>query len=127
MANERGKDLLVGAVVGGLLGAVTALLFAPKSGRELRADISEQAHAVSEKTQHVAEQFVDKSKQVATTVGTKTQEIAKTVSEHTTEWAGKAKETAVHLAQEVKGWKTCKQTDETSPAAATLEIVEEEK
>ncbi|WP_193394523.1 YtxH domain-containing protein, partial [Paenibacillus sp. A3] len=35
-AEKRNKDLLVGAVIGGVLGAVTALLFAPKSGRELR-------------------------------------------------------------------------------------------
>lgn len=34
------KGLLLGAVIGGAVGAVAALLLAPKSGRELRDDIA---------------------------------------------------------------------------------------
>lgn len=34
------KDFLVGTVIGATIGAGLALLFAPKSGRELRGDIS---------------------------------------------------------------------------------------
>ena len=84
MSNEKkGKDLLIGAVVGGILGAATALLFAPKSGRELRSDISEQAQAAS-----------DKTVQIASTVSQKTQEVAKTVSTTTSELFGKAKDAA---------------------------------
>ncbi|MBM4178748.1 MAG: YtxH domain-containing protein [Ignavibacteria bacterium] len=36
------KGFLVGAVVGGAVGAVLALLFAPKAGRELRRDIADR-------------------------------------------------------------------------------------
>ena len=35
--NMNGKDFLLGAVVGGVIGAITALLLAPKPGDELRA------------------------------------------------------------------------------------------
>lgn len=93
-ADKKGKDLLVGAVVGTLLGAVTALLLAPKSGRELRADISQGVHNVSEKTQQVAGTVTDKSKQIAGTISDKTQQAVQTISRQTSEWADKAKETA---------------------------------
>lgn len=118
MASQKGKDLLVGAIVGTVLGAVTALLFAPKSGRELRADIAEQYNNVSEKTQEIAGQLAEKSK-----------EVAKSVSEHTVEWAGKTKEAALGIADQVKTWKNGKQesasaealTAEASVAATTQE------
>lgn len=37
--NNVGKGLLVGFLAGGMVGAVLALLYAPKSGKELRGDI----------------------------------------------------------------------------------------
>jgi len=37
------KGFIVGALVGGAMGAITALLFAPKSGEELRRDISDKS------------------------------------------------------------------------------------
>ena len=43
------KDFLIGALVGGIVGAVTALLLAPKSGKEMRSDLNFQAHALKEK------------------------------------------------------------------------------
>ncbi len=45
MAQNDGmlKGLVIGILAGGALGAVLALLYAPKSGRELRADIKEKA------------------------------------------------------------------------------------
>ena len=41
MANENnfGKGMLIGFLTGGAIGAALALLYAPKSGRELRQDI----------------------------------------------------------------------------------------
>lgn len=45
MANNNGllKGLIIGVLAGGAVGALIALLYAPKSGRELRADIKEKA------------------------------------------------------------------------------------
>jgi gas vesicle protein len=37
------KGLVIGMIAGGAVGAVVALLFAPKSGKELRADIRDKA------------------------------------------------------------------------------------
>ncbi|RKN85419.1 YtxH domain-containing protein [Paenibacillus ginsengarvi] len=110
----RGKDFLLGAIVGGVLGAVTALLLAPKSGKELRADLSEQAHLIGEKTHELAE-----------TVGGKTQVIAKQVSEHTGEWMQKAKEVVDSVSEEVKAWKDARKeavvsSEEMMPADAEV-------
>ncbi len=46
MAENNGgmtKGLLIGLLTGGAIGAIVALLYAPKSGKELRADIREKA------------------------------------------------------------------------------------
>jgi gas vesicle protein len=43
---NRATNFLIGAIVGGLLGAGLALLFAPKSGVELRQDITDYADQV---------------------------------------------------------------------------------
>ena len=45
--NMNGKDFLLGAVVGGVIGAITALLLAPKPGDELRADIKDTVNTVT--------------------------------------------------------------------------------
>ncbi|MFD0870099.1 Gas vesicle protein [Chlamydia abortus] len=84
MSNKmNGKDFLVGAMVGSVIGAVTALLLAPKSGRELRKDIADQAQQLSDKTQ----------------------KIAGNIGHQTSEWFGKAKEVAGTVVEEVKAWK----------------------
>jgi gas vesicle protein len=44
-----GKGFLLGAVIGGAVGAVVALLFAPKSGRELRQDIADKGEELYNK------------------------------------------------------------------------------
>lgn len=45
------RGFLLGAIVGGAVGAVVALLFAPKSGSELRKDISEKGEDLYDKAQ----------------------------------------------------------------------------
>ncbi len=42
------KGLAIGILAGGAIGAVLALLYAPKSGKELRAEIKERADSVIE-------------------------------------------------------------------------------
>ncbi|KAA0549063.1 hypothetical protein FZW96_03885 [Bacillus sp. BGMRC 2118] len=43
---SSGSDFVAGAVIGALVGAATALLLAPKAGKELRADLNETASSV---------------------------------------------------------------------------------
>jgi gas vesicle protein len=41
--NQMMKGVLIGLLAGGAIGAILALLYAPKSGKELRAEIREKA------------------------------------------------------------------------------------
>ena len=59
------KHVLLGTAVGSVLGAVTALLLAPKSGKELRSDISEQIHKIGEKTERLASAVSSKTQNIA--------------------------------------------------------------
>ncbi|MCH7322437.1 YtxH domain-containing protein [Solibacillus sp. MA9] len=43
------KDFIIGALVGGIVGAATALLLAPKAGSELRSDVAIQAVTLKDK------------------------------------------------------------------------------
>ena len=38
--NSSAKGIMIGFLAGGAIGGITALLLAPKSGKELRSDIS---------------------------------------------------------------------------------------
>ncbi len=38
------KGFVIGAIIGGAIGAITALLLAPKSGKELRQEIAEKSN-----------------------------------------------------------------------------------
>lgn len=58
---QSNRKFWIGAIVGGVVGGVTALLFAPKSGRELRQDIADGAKQATEKTQQIAQQIGDKT------------------------------------------------------------------
>lgn len=45
------RGFLMGALVGGAIGGIVALLFAPKSGRDLRRDIADKTEEVYDKAQ----------------------------------------------------------------------------
>jgi len=59
------KGFLFGALAGAIVGSVTALLFAPKSGKELRGDIAEGAQKVGDTTARFAHQVGDGASEVA--------------------------------------------------------------
>jgi gas vesicle protein len=58
MENDYRK--IAGAfLVGGLIGAAVALLYAPQSGRETRKDITKTARRIKKETVHLVEDAVD--------------------------------------------------------------------
>lgn len=77
------KDFMIGALVGGIIGAATALFYAPKAGRELRNDITEQAKNISEKTDKLRRDITETAKEktsiVSEAVSTKSAEIVSRV------------------------------------------------
>jgi gas vesicle protein len=78
MAQENdgmAKGLIVGFIAGSIVGAAIALLYAPKAGKELRADIKEKAGDLIDDAQEYMEraktkavEIVNEGKQKATTL-----------------------------------------------------------
>ena len=92
------KDFVVGAIVGGIVGAATALFLAPKSGKELRKDLSEQGSVLMEKSAPLMEKGTV-LKQTATEKG---MALKQTAQEKGTEWISVAKEKGAPLTEAVK-------------------------
>ena len=63
-ADNYGKGMILGIIAGGALGAALALLFAPKSGRELRYDIAELTNAYADRTGTAVNDASEKARQI---------------------------------------------------------------
>ncbi|WP_102274234.1 YtxH domain-containing protein [Cytobacillus massiliigabonensis] len=85
------KDFLIGALIGGIVGAATALFLAPKSGKELRTNMNEQAIVLKAKTGQIRETAVAKGTVLASAAKEKTNAITNTVSKQSAEIMNKVK------------------------------------
>lgn len=93
--NMNAKDFLVGTLIGGLVGAAAALLLSPKSGKELRGDLTGGYQTASQKTQ----------------------EMAKTVSEQTESVLTRIKETVDTVRDDIQEWKEITQKSKTNASS----------
>lgn len=69
------KKIAGAFLLGGAIGAVVALLYAPKSGRETRKDIAKTARRVKKETVHLVEDAVDSINDFAGDVKDKVSDI----------------------------------------------------
>ncbi|UVI28224.1 YtxH domain-containing protein [Paenibacillus spongiae] len=114
MANRNStKSFLFGALAGGIIGSVTALLLAPKPGRELRQDIADGAQQVGETTVRIAGQ-----------VGETTSRIVKQVGSGASQAAVKAKDAAGSIIGTVRSWRGGAD-EEDSQTLVSLNAIEE--
>lgn len=70
---------LVGFIVGGLTGAVVALLFAPQSGEETRALIKDKSIELRDKASASAEEVIARAEAAAAEARTRAEELAREV------------------------------------------------
>ncbi|MDO7906045.1 YtxH domain-containing protein [Paenibacillus sp. JX-17] len=107
--NEKNKGLLWGLLAGSVAGGVTALLLAPKSGKELRHDIADGARLV----------------------GDKSQELVSKVNEQRIVLVDKIKTTAGLVIEDLQSLRACKDEEQelatTSSLDSSEEAVEEER
>lgn len=61
---ESSNSFLLGAIIGGVVGAAAALLLAPKSGKEIRNTFSNQAGSLIDKTTSIRENVMTKSNEL---------------------------------------------------------------
>ena len=93
---------LVGFIVGGLTGAVVALLFAPQSGEETRALIKDKSIELCDKAQQTTEEALARAEQVAQEARARADELAKQVKERGTEVYSTARERSQAIYEDVR-------------------------
>ncbi|MHA0857869.1 YtxH domain-containing protein [Paenibacillus sp. CMAA1364] len=98
---EGNNTFLKGALIGGLLGAAAALLFAPKPGVELRGDLGDKLSLATDKTKEVATVVSDKASELAKNVSTKSSDVAKSVMEGTQHVVESVRSSASDVSDEV--------------------------
>lgn len=74
------KDFVIGALVGGIVGAAAGLLLAPKTGKDLRSDVAMQAVNLK-----------DKSVTLSSTAKEKTVQLSNQIKEQSTQLVDKVK------------------------------------
>ena len=81
-------------LIGGGIGAVLALLFAPKSGQELRGDIADATRKGVDRSREAAQQLGDRAGQYYETTRERATELYSQAAEKVGEVAQTARETA---------------------------------
>jgi gas vesicle protein len=60
--SERIEDFFKGLLIGGAIGAIIGILYAPKSGEETREDLMRKAEELKEKTKTEYESALEKGR-----------------------------------------------------------------
>ncbi|WP_432358048.1 YtxH domain-containing protein [Sporosarcina sp. UB5] len=87
-------SFLLGALVGGVIGAAAALFLAPKTGREMRDDFSEQAVQLKNKGIELTAVAKDKATEITSVAKEKTDGLTKTIQEQSGQIVDKVKSMA---------------------------------
>ncbi|MBL8063932.1 MAG: YtxH domain-containing protein [Anaerolineales bacterium] len=106
---------LVGFIVGGLTGAVAALLFAPQSGEETRALIRDKSIELRDRASHSAEEALARAEAAAAEARQRAEEYAKIARDRANELASEVRERGKSAIEAVR--KTKKDGGETPTPA----------
>ena len=101
--SEKNSDLLKGLFIGGLIGVVLGILYAPKSGKETREDIAQKADELLGKAKEEYEKAVEKSKTAYETAVKHLKDLEILAKEKVEEVEGKVSEFANLGAEAISG------------------------
>lgn len=104
--SDRNGDLLKGLLIGGLIGAVVGILFAPKSGKETREDIARTAEDLLLRAKDEYERAVEKSRAAYETTVRRLKDLELSAKEKMHEVEGKVSEFARSSAETIQDNKT---------------------
>ncbi len=104
MSSERDEfgAFLVGFIVGGLTGAVVALLFAPQSGEETRALIKDKSIELRDRASQTAEEALARAEAAAAEARLRAEELTKEARLRAEELAKEVRTRGEDLAKEVR-------------------------
>jgi gas vesicle protein len=102
--NDRDEfgAFLVGFIVGGLSGAVVALLFAPQTGEETRALIKDKSIELRDKAQVSAEEAMARAEAAAADARARADEMAQQLRERSQQMMDEARERSKGVVDDVR-------------------------
>lgn len=92
MGKNNNKDFIFGSLVGGLIGAAAALFFAPKSGKEIRENLGQQANVMRDRTGRFTNDALEKSSGLANMAKEKTASLSQVVTEQSSQIMNKVRD-----------------------------------
>ena len=92
MTAQDDYSFLKGVLFGGIVGAVTALLFAPKSGKELRAELTDKGAETLDEAKRAYTETWGKAKAIMDDALQRAEELKKEAQRQLSEARQKAKE-----------------------------------
>jgi gas vesicle protein len=78
---ETGTDFIIGTIVGGVIGAATALFLAPKAGKELRENLNKQIIVAKDKSNQIGKEAYKKGIELAEYAKDQTVALSQSLSE----------------------------------------------
>lgn len=95
-------SFLLGAIVGGVIGAAAALFLAPKTGKEMRDDLSTQAVHLKDKGIEISSAAKGKATEFTTVAKDKATEFTSVAKDKATEYSSAAKDKATEYTTAAK-------------------------
>jgi len=89
-------NFLKGFVIGGVLGALAGIFFAPKAGKELRSNIKEKGSEVLKDAKGIYDDASTRAKEIIEDAKHQVKELKKEADRHLSEACQKAKEISAH-------------------------------
>ncbi|MGM7720819.1 YtxH domain-containing protein [uncultured Metabacillus sp.] len=89
---KNNKDFLMGSLIGGLVGAAAALFLAPKSGKEIRENLGQQANVMRDRTGKFTSQTLEKGTGLANVAKEKTASLSQVVTEQSSQIMNKVRD-----------------------------------
>ena len=84
-----GGEFVLGFIFGGLVGAVLALLFAPQSGEETRAQIKEAGIELQDRAMEFSDEMRKKAEEFSAETQRQAEQLSQDLSKETEEWSNK--------------------------------------
>lgn len=78
------NNFILGAILGGIAGAAVGMLFAPKTGKELRGTLNQQANSLLDKSVKLSGDVVEKGSELAAVTKEKATSLSKAVVQQST-------------------------------------------
>ncbi len=100
--NSGSGSFLMGALVGGVIGAAAALFLAPKTGKEMRDDLSTQAVQLKNKSIELSSTAKEKAVDLTATAKDKATDLSTTAKEKATQLSAVTKEKTGDLKKNVQ-------------------------